>query len=223
VSEPPEKKPIIPFRIAEDGKVDLTDLCILEKLIDGKSIRDVAEELHIAEKTVSNRLDSMERNKLIVKKQAPIVDILQLYNFLFITYVKVHLSAAIAEAAMRTNPLAGMPPVPSTPAPPSWLEVLEAIKETDKQLFSKIVRYAFVVMGTEWDLVLIISTQSIEEYTRFFSQLQHRGFIEKVLGQPIVSFAGYHYDPIAVPDSTELVEGLKQMQKFLVKNKEVVP
>ncbi len=218
-----DKSGVTPFKIMEEGKLDLTDLSILKKLLEGKTIKQVSKELQIVEKTVSNRLDSMERNHLLVKRQAPIVDILQLYNYLFITYVKIHLSAAIPEITTGTRPT----PIPgatvrSTPPPPSWLEMLTAIENTDKELFQKLVRYAFVVMGTEWDLVLIMSTQSIEEYTKFFSQLQSKGFIEKVEGHTVVTYAGYHYDPIAVPDPEEVVEGLKHVQKFLTRNKEVV-
>jgi len=208
----------IPFRIIQEGKVDLTDLRILKKLLEGKSLKDVSSEVGVAEKTVANRLAAMEKNEVILKKGGPIVDILHLYNYFFVAFVKLHLGAAIPEGGGRTHPITGAP-MPPTPAPPSWLEVLDTMKRIDKELFAKIVRYAFVTMGTEYDIMLIISTQSIEEYTRFFSQLQRKGFIEKVWGHTVVSYAGYHYDPIAIPDPDEVEAGLRRTGTFLAKQK----
>jgi DNA-binding Lrp family transcriptional regulator len=215
----------IPFRILEEGKVDLTDIRILQALIEGSRITDVASRVGVAEKTVANRLEAMEKNGIILKKQCPVVDILRLYNYVFVAYVKVHLSAAIPEAATRGVAMSGTA-VPYTPPPPSWHEVLDAIRKNDEALFKKIVRYAFVTMGTEWDVMLVISTQSIKEYAEFFSKLQKKGFIEKVEGHTIVSSAGYYYDPISVPDPDEIKSGLEtaadylQRQKGLEKNPE---
>jgi len=203
----------VPFRIIENGKVDCIDLKILKGMIDQKSLRDIATEIGVAEKTVFNRLEDMQNNKIIQKRSVPAVDILQLYNFVFITYVKLKLSAAIPEVASDTSK--SLSHIAPTPVPPAWEDSLQAIKSTDKVLFSKIVRCAFVVTGTEWDLALLISTQSLDEYTNFFAQLQKRGFIEKISGQQISTCAGYTFDPISVPDYEEFSKGLEQTRKYL--------
>ena len=96
-----------------------------------------------------------------------------------------------------------------------WHQAVFDDCRSDESLFNKIVRHAFVTMGTEWDLMLIISTQSIEEYTTFFSQLQQKGFIEKVWGNTIVSSAEYHFDPISVPDPSQIEGGLKIASDYL--------
>lgn len=207
---------LLPFKIVAEGKLDLTDIRILKKLVEGNTVRDISEGLKIAEKTVANRLEAMEKNNIVVKRQCPIIDILRLYNYVFVAYVKLHLSAAIPEVATRAVPMTGAS-IPYTPSPPSWLEVLNAMKSSDEGLFKKIVRYAFVTMGTEWDVMLVITTQSIDEYTRFFSQLQQKGFIERVWGHTIVSYAGYHYDPISVPDLDEIEKGLESVANYLQK------
>lgn len=199
------RRKAIPSKILEEGNLDLFDLKILQGMVEGKTQKEIAMETDSVERTVRSRIDALESKGIIIKgkRQIPLVDIFKLWNHVFITHIKLHLPSAVPMTARHE--LARVIP---TPPPPAWFDALEEMKR-DNPLFDKIVRYAFAMMGTEYDMLLIITTQSIDEYAEFFDNLQRKtGIIEKVWGTRVVERAGYHYDPIAVPNPDDAEESL---------------
>jgi DNA-binding Lrp family transcriptional regulator len=193
------------------SKISSLDLKILNEMVKGKRLGEVAQETGITEKTVRNHIQALEDKGVIVRgrENIPLIDIFKVWNHVFVTNIKLHLPSAIPVAGRAESPFAT-----PTPAPPAWFDAIKKLKEIP--LFNKLVRYAFAMFGTEYDLMLIITSQSFDEYADFSNELQKRtGLIEKVWGTRVIEVATYHYDPISVPDPKEEEESLRHTRESI--------
>ena len=50
----------------------------------------------------------------------------------------------------------------------------------EKNLKLNIVRQVYCMQGTEWDLLLIVTAQSQDEYVEYISELAKEGWITKI-------------------------------------------
>jgi len=194
-----------------ENKISILDLKILDAMIRGNRPGEVAQKTGSTEKTVRNHIRALESSGVILRgrENVPLVDILKVWNHVFVTHIKLHLPSAIPVAGRAESPF-----VTPTPAPPAWFDAIKKIQEIPK--FKKIVRYAFAMFGTEYDLMLIITSQSFDEYADFSNELQKRtGLIEKVWGTRVVEMATYHYDPISVPEPKEEEEALRHTKESI--------
>jgi DNA-binding Lrp family transcriptional regulator len=208
-----EIKQPCPHKILQRG-LDGLDLSILELALRGEKHVSIAKTLKIHERTVRERLRRLEMKKVIEegRQEVPLVDSVALWEYVFVTYLKLHLSAAVLPAPEKVVEIGQVHP---TPPPPGWLGILDKLREGNP-LYDKLVRCAFVLTGTEYDAILLITTQSRDEYAEFCSILQQKGFIEKVWGSMAVEWAGYTWNPLAVPDPTEVRQSMSSASDSLL-------
>lgn len=185
--------------------ISLADIQILWGMLKGKSYEVLGKELGVSKGTVINRVKTLEEKRVIVngKRQVPIIDPVKIYNNVMITLIKLHLAAAYPPAAPY------VPAYGPSPVPPAWLTVIDKLREASPD-FERLVRFAFTLIGTEWDVALLITTQSMHEYTKFMNELQAKtGLIDKVWGFRVIETAAYYFDPINIPDPQDIKEALK--------------
>jgi len=189
----------IPFRLIEDNSLSIEDVIILRGLCDGKTYKQIAEEAGVSEKVVNDRISSMEQQQILIKRSVPLIDISKIWNHIYMGQIKLQLATPVRLAGVS--------------APPAWKEILRKIKENPRvsPLFNKLVRMAFIPFGTEYDVILIVTAQSLDEYSTFFEELQKEHNIERVWGAEAVPLGGLHFSPVYVPDIEEIEKSLDAM------------
>ena len=205
MSEP--KTEVTPQRILSSG-LDCEDLKILRGMLADKSYEDIATELGYPSKSrVLSKLKTLEEKGIIIKgkRRAPVIDVVKIYNNVMVTLIKLHLAATVPVAAATYLPTA-----PPTGTPPAWLSVVDVLIKALSPEFRKFIRFAFPLIGTDWDIILVTTVQSMDEYARFMSELQGKtGLIDKVWGMRVIENARYYYDPISIPEIEEIEKALK--------------
>lgn len=192
------------------SKLNLVDLEILCGMLEGKSYDEIANELREKGYTIADtksklmaRLKCLEEKRVVLRRSIPLIDITKVYNHIYITLVKLHLAATVP---ITPPPLEGImiQTVTPTPPPPAWSEAISEMRKSTG-LFEKHVRYAYALVGTEWDVILVVSVQSVEEYSRFIEEIQRKtGMIDKVWGMRVIESADYQFNPISLPDPKEI-------------------
>jgi len=187
----------IPHKIIKDNTLDRVDYRILYGLCKGMTYKEIAEYAGVSEKVVNDRIASLEKAKVLIRRSYPLIDISRIWNHIYFAQVKLQLAAPLR--------LAGYP------YPPAWEEVINSFKKVDPERFERLVRFAMVPFGTEYDVILLITAQSLDEYSRFFSALQQQRNIERVWGTEAVPLAGIYYNPVSIPPPEEIEMTVKQM------------
>jgi DNA-binding Lrp family transcriptional regulator len=200
-------------RIMEKN-LDTKDLEILNTLTQNKFfdklkdriVEELAKDCAISKKEVNQRINKM-RQKLIIKGFSAIVDPVSIWDNLIFTFVKISLAPPLLEESLVEK-------YPST-----WVrlgEILEEFVEKD-EIASKILREAYALIGTEWDLLIITSTNDLSEHREMFERLSKKGFISMARSMFPIEGAPYIYDPISVPSAEELKQTLTEMKEYLGK------
>ncbi|MFX0202583.1 MAG: helix-turn-helix transcriptional regulator [Candidatus Hodarchaeota archaeon] len=199
-----------PHKILEKN-MDVVDVAVLHRALKGESYKSISKALGIAERSVRNKLNRIEAKGVIDKgkQQVPSFDTISLWEYVFVTFVKLHLPAAVPPV----TPQPPLGPVTPTPIPPGWLGAIDELRRNNP-LYDKLVRSAFVLIGTEYDVILLITTQSKDEYAKFCSILQGKGIIEKIWGSMVVEWAGYTWNPLAVPDPEEMESSMRHVSSL---------
>lgn len=188
----------IPSRLLEDNLLDSKDYRILHGLCEGKTYKEIAEYAGVSEKVVNDRIRFMEESKVLLRRSSPLIDLMRVWNHVYLAQVKVALSSPVRIAGVS--------------APPAWDVIIDKFKEcVGPERFNSLVRFAFVPFGTEYDLVLLVTAQSLDEYSKFFADLQKSANIERVWGTEAVPLAGMQFNPVGIPDPKEVETSIKEL------------
>ena len=187
------------FRILESG-MDKTDIKIVEKLMQNQTAlqralietasRELSKELNLDPREIKRRIEKLMKAE-IFRNFAPIIDPMKIWNYVYFIFVKADLSP----------PLIGVP----IEYPSSWSDLIERIKELRKKsdLARTMIRYAFPLQGTEWDILLLVTTNERENLLKLCNEIVGSKFVEKIWSFSPVEGAGYVYEPIVVPQEEE--------------------
>ena len=204
----------IPKRIIEKN-IDMTDLKILDALtgddLSEKFERHVTEELS---KTLDISSDEIEqrvgrlKERDVIKKFGAIVDPLKVWDHILFTLVKISLAPPLVEESIEEG------------YPKGWIDVGKMVNDfvTNDELAKKIVRESYTLIGTEWDLMIVTSTNDLNEHREMFEKLVSMGFISMARTFNPIEGAPYVYNPIAVPPPEEVEEALGELKEYLEKN-----
>jgi len=189
----------IPYKIIKENALDRINYRILYGLCQGMKYSEIANYAGVSEKVVNDRITSLENAKILIRRSFPLIDISRIWNHIYFAQVKLQLAAPVRIAGV--------------PAPPAWEAILASFEKVDPAMFKRLVRFAMIPFGTEYDVILLVTAQSLDEYTKFFSSLQKETNIERVWGTEAVPLAGIYFNPVNLPPPEEIEASTKQLLK----------
>lgn len=193
------------YRKLTEAEVDKKDIEILselakEKKFSEKDYQEIAKKVKISPTEVKNRIDKLRQKKILLKDRVSILDQVRIWDGYYIVLIK---------AAIQP-PVIGM----ETRFPTGWVikDYLAGLKQVEKEMGIDLIRHAYILQGTEWDVMLIVSAKSQSEFTEFTSQVSKQGWISKVWSfTPVEWRSDWIFDPISSPKPEEIVEATKEV------------
>ena len=201
----------IPKRIIEN-EIEVKDVEILNKLTDAEFFREFEGEIarKLAVECVISVEEAEERIKVlkekgIVKGFSAQVDQLKIWDNKVFTFVKVSLSPPLLEESIAGR------------YPTSWVDIGELLRKfvEEDDLAKKILREAYTLVGTEWDLLIITTTNDLSEWREMIERLIGMGFVSMAWSVLPMEGAPYIYRPISCPSSEEVKSALEEIKKRL--------
>ncbi|MEM3555603.1 MAG: Lrp/AsnC family transcriptional regulator [Candidatus Micrarchaeia archaeon] len=172
-------------------KIDAIDLRIMNLLVKEREVSktelmELSKKVGISLNELRRRIVSLKRRRIIIKTNSAIIDPVRLWDEYLIVFIKANLSPPVVGVEIEY--------------PRGWTEIIERIIETQKKLGVNIVRQAYSLQGTEWDLLLVVTTQDLDEYQRFGEELIKQGWVEKVWSMRPFELKGkWIFDPVSIP------------------------
>jgi len=204
----------IPRKLIEK-ELDVKDVEILNRLTDpaffgefeGVIVQKLAKECGISVKKVEGRIKAL-KDKGVINNFSAVVDQLKVWDNMIFTFVKVSLSPPLIEESMVEK------------YPTGWVEIGKVLEEFIKNddTAKKILREEYTLIGTEWDLLIITSTNDLNEHREMFERLTRKGFISMARSMFPIEGAPYIYRPISCPPVEEVKRALEEIKKRLEKD-----
>ena len=200
-------EPREPPYIALSYGIGTVEAAILQGLFEEKNYKAIAEniraELKIAmdEKGVQEKVERMRKDG-VIKKIAPIVDPLKVWNHIYFVFVKASLAPPIVGVEIQY--------------PAGWGELCDMLYELIEKdaLAKKIVRQMYALQGTEWDLLLMVTTDDMGDLRDLCEKITSSGFIEKVWSFEPVKGANHYFNPIGIPSVSDIKEGIEYIKSL---------
>jgi DNA-binding Lrp family transcriptional regulator len=199
------KTDLKPFKSMWTNKISVVDLQICHLLLQGhgSSTLDVHFEKDLGypkgaftRPYLTNRVEELKKQEIILKENTVIVNPIKFFDYLFLTFVKIHLPAVRGYI--------------------DWAGAFEDVTKLNKDY--GFLSMVFTVEGTgDYDLVLFIFTNDIDRYYEFVADLTRLGWVEKVDGKKVhpAKKAGFLYEPVLLPDLDEYKDSIQEYHKRL--------
>lgn len=171
-----------------------------EKKFSDKDCQEIAQKVGLPPTAVKKRLEALRAKKILLKDNVSILDQVKIWDGYYIVLVK---------AAIQP-PIIGM----ETRFPTGWVikDYLMGLKKVEKEMGIDLIRHAYTMQGTEWDLLLVISARSQKEYVDFVGRVAKQGWFSKVWSMiPVELGEGWIFDPVSSPKPEEIVETTKKV------------
>jgi DNA-binding Lrp family transcriptional regulator len=163
-----------------------------ERKFGDDDIRAIAKDSGLIFSEVKERLEKLRAKKILLKDQVSILDQIRIWDGYYIALIK---------AAIKP-PVIGM----ETKFPSGWAleDYLEGLQKVEKKLGLNLIRHAYALQGTEWDILLMASATSQAEFAEFLSQVARQGWVTKTWSFiPIEYGEKWIFDPVASPDPND--------------------
>jgi len=190
-----------------EEKLDEIDLKILNLLITGREltdeeIKEMAKKLGIYPNKLKDRIAILRGKRILLKTNSALVDPVKLWDVYLIVFIKAHLSPPVVGVEIDY--------------PRGWTEIIDRMNKAQKKLRIDIVRQAYTLQGTEWDLLLIITAQDLREYQEFAENLIKQGWVEKMWSfRPLELKSKWFFDPTKAPPATGYEKNVKRPFRYL--------
>lgn len=185
----------------DEKDVRLLNILAKERKFSEEELEDFAKALKISVKEVKERLKVLRGKKILLKDKISIIDQLKIWDGYYIVLIKANISPPIV--------------APGFEFPTGWRieKYLEKLKEAEKRLKLNLIRHAYCLQGTEWDILLIISAKSQKEYTLFMDEVAKQGWMSKLWSfTPMELGEQWIFDPIAVPEVEDFKERVEKIK-----------
>ena len=179
---------------ALEQDLDQKDVMLLyvltrERKFSEADVKLVARRTGISVAETKRRLKALRRKKILLKDQVSVIDQIRIWDGYYIALIK---------AAIKP-PVIGM----ETKFPTGWAlkDYLEGLQRVEKKLKLNLIRHAYILQGTEWDILLIISATSQGEFVEFMNEIAKQGWVTKTWSFTPVGYGEkWIFDPISSPD-----------------------
>jgi len=172
----------------DEKDVELLNILAAERKFEEEEIKNFAKKLKISTQEVKKRIEILKKKKILLEEKVSVIDPMKIWDGYYIVLIKASI----------------VPPIISEHVefPTGWrIETyLERLKRIEKEMGIEILRQAYCMQGTEWDILLIVSALSQSDYVEFMDELAKEGWIAKGWSMiPVELGENWIFDPIAVP------------------------
>jgi len=185
----------------DEKDVELLNILATERKFTSDEIKEFSRKLKISTQEVKKRIEILRKKKILLEDKVSVIDPMKIWDAYYIVLIK----ASIAP------PIIG----PKFEFPTGWRieKYLEKIKEVEKEMKVEIVRQAYCLQGTEWDVLLIVSAKSQSDYVAFVDEIAKQGWVSKIWSMiPVELGNQWIFDPMAVPSIEDFVERVKNIK-----------
>jgi len=194
------------WRKAIENELDKKDIELLNILAGGRKftqeeIKDFSRKLKISIKETQKRIENLRKKKIILKDKVSVIDPMRVWDGYYIVLIKASIVPPIISEHVKF--------------PTGWRieNYLERLRKKEKEMGIRILRQAYCVQGTEWDILLIVSALSQSDYVEFMDELAKEGWMAKGWSFIPVELGGnWIFDPIAVPPLKIFEERVKKIK-----------
>lgn len=185
----------------DEKDVELLNLLAKERKFTEAEIKDFSKKLKIAIPEIKKRIGTLRRKKILTQDKVSIIDPMKIWDAYYVVLIKASI----------------VPPIISKEVdfPTGWRieNYLERLKRREKEMGIEILRQAYCMQGTEWDILLIVSALSQPDYVEFMDELAKEGWIAKGWSMaPVELGDNWIFDPIAVPSKKIFKERVQKIQ-----------
>jgi len=185
----------------DEKDVELLNILAEERKFTEGEIKDFAKKLTISPLEVNKRIEALKKKKILLEDKVSVIDPMKIWDGYYIVLVKAHLVPPIISEHVKF--------------PTGWRieNYLERLKKREKEMGIKIIRQAYCLQGTEYDILLIVSALSQTDYAEFMNELTKEGWIERVWSYIPVEFGNnWIFDPMEVPSVEVFRERAKRFK-----------
>ena len=193
-------------------KIERKDVELLNWLTENQrwTQRDVIEcarALKAKPGEIKRRLKKLQQLKVLIKEKSAIISPLPLWDHLLFSLVKAKIPPPVVGIDIRY--------------PRTWTEMIERLQKTEKEAkvdFS--IREVYALIGTEWDILVVSTTNDLENFQKFFEILSKQGWIDKVWTfRPAEMEEKWIFNPVKVPSVSEYKIYVEEPLKIFSKRK----
>lgn len=185
----------------DEKDVELLNVLAGERKFTEDEIKDFSKKLKASVSETKKRIEVLRKKKILTQDKVSIIDPMKVWDAYYIVLIKASI----------------VPPVISKEVkfPTGWRieNYLERLKRREKEMGVEILRQAYCMQGTEWDILLIVSALSQSDYVEFMDELAKEGWISKGWSMsPVELSDNWIFDPIAVPSIKDFKERVKKIK-----------
>jgi len=138
------------------------------------------------------RIRMLKEKKIILKSRVSLIDILKIWDLYLLTFIKTKLETPVEGLKIKT--------------PIGWTGIMDALISARNKFKTNMIRQAFTLHGTEWDLLLVRTVNDQVDAEEFLEFIVEEGWVEA--GWTIRPSEGveYIFDPVAAPSLNEYSE-----------------
>lgn len=185
----------------DEKDVELLNILAEERKFTEGEIKDFAKKLKISLKEVKKMIEGLKGKKILLKDKVSVIDPMKVWDGYYIVLIKASIVPPIISEYVKF--------------PTGWRieNYLERIVKMEKKMGIRILRQAYCMQGTEWDILLIVSALSQSDYVEFMDEIAKEGWMAKGWSFIPVELGGnWIFDPIAVPPSKIFQERVKKIK-----------
>jgi len=187
----------------DEKDVELLNILASERKFTSDEIKNFSKELKISVQEIKKRIETLRKKKVLVKDKVSVIDPMKIWDAYYIVLIKASIVPPIISEQIKF--------------PTGWRieNYLEKLKRKEKEMGIEILRQAYCMQGTEWDILLIVSALSQSDYVEFMDELAKEGWMAKGWSMaPVELGDNWIFDPIAV---TPLKIFKERVQKIKIK------
>ena len=172
----------------DEKDVELLNILAEEIKFTEDEIKDFSKKLKISKEEVKKRIETLRKKKILLEDKVSVIDPMKIWDAYYIVLIKASIVPPIISKEIKF--------------PTGWRieNYLERLKRREKEMGIEILRQAYCMQGTEWDILLIVSALSQSDYVEFMDELAKEGWIAKGWSMaPVELGDNWIFDPIAVP------------------------
>jgi len=185
----------------DEKDVELLNILAEERKFTKDEISNFSNKLKISTKEVKRRINILRKKKILLEDKVSVIDPMRVWDGYYIMLIKASI----------------VPPIISKEIdfPTGWRieNYLDRLKRKEKEMGIRIIRQAYCLQGTEWDVLLIISAPSQDDFVSFFDEVAKEGWMRKGWSFTPVELGGnWVFDPIEVPSVEIFRERVKKIK-----------
>jgi len=185
----------------DEKDVELLNILTKERKFTQDEITNFSKKLKVSVKELKKRINVLRTKKILLEDKISVVDPMKIWDSYYIMLIKASIVPPIISKEIKF--------------PTGWRieNYLERLKKKEKEMGIRIIRQAYCLQGTEWDILLIISAPSQDEFVSFFDEVAKEGWMRKGWSFTPVELGGnWVFDPIEVPSVKLFRERVKNVR-----------